>query len=212
MENEMTIPQLIGLLTSSDLIPDSTETRLDRQSGALRIRAKFANGECVDMDITGKKDIADIYDLFQENLKRVFARDCEYRDLLKLEIGKRYTILVESEFGLGVHAIQFTLEKIRVGRFAQYAHCIDLIIRIKRKRDPRVIQFYGKKSFAIFQNWIDINTDPLGPVDNSGPLSCRQSKYLSFDDRYMTDAVASAGETPLYQSVVPCRREKGGVR
>lgn len=212
MEDQTQLDALLEHLRTQKLRTATAEYHWDRPSGALCIRADFDNGTSFNFRLLAPNNAGTIRDLFQENLKARFAEECEYRDLLKLEVGKRYTILVESEFGLGVHAIQFTLERIQVGRFAQYSHCIDLIVWIKRKRDPRVIQFYGKKSYAIFQDWLEIDTDPLGPVDNSGPLPCRQSKYLSFDDRYMTDAIASAGVAPLYQNIISCRREKGGAQ
>lgn len=206
MENQNQIDYLIAHLRGEKLRTSTAEYRWERSSGTLIIRADFENGTEFKLQLPNPANAGTLRELFQENLKARFAEECEYRDLLKLEPGKRYTLLVDSEMGLGVHAIQFALETIRVGRFAQYAHCIELIVKIKRKRDPRVIQFYGKKSFAIFEGWLEINTDPFGPADTSGPLTCRRSKYLSFDERYMTDAIRAAGVKPLYEKTFPVYR------
>jgi hypothetical protein len=212
MENQQQVDALIEHLRTQKLNTKTAEYRWDRQSGALHLRADFDNGSVFTLCLLDQTHAGMIRDLFQDNLKARFAEESEFRDLLKLELGKRYTIIVENGFGLGVNAIQFVPVRIQVGRFAQHAHCIDLVIRIKRKRDFSVIKFYGKKSYAIFRDWLEINTDFLGPVDNSGPMPCRQSKYLSFDDRYMTDAIASAGVAPIYQNIVTCRPETGGAR
>lgn len=118
--------------------------------------------------------------------------------LQKLEIGKRYTILVENEMGFGVSAIQITLDSIRVGRYAQYDNCINLIFKRKGARSLSGIAFYGSKSFAIFEGWIELNTEPFGPAENHGVMTVRKMKYASCDERFMTDAIASSKSAPLF--------------
>jgi hypothetical protein len=206
MNDQNQIDSLVAHLRNEKLRTSTAEFRWERSSGTLFIRADFENGAIFALQLSSPTNAGTLRDLFQENLKARFAEECEFRDLLKLETGKRYTALLESEFGLGVHAIQFVLDTVRVGRFAQYAHCIDLIVKIKRKRDLQAFKFYGKKSFAIFDGWIEVNTDPFGPVDNSGVLPSRQSKYLSFDERYMTDAIRAAGVKPLCEKLFPVIR------
>ncbi len=203
METQEQITQLISHLQSQALVQSPSETWLDRQSGTLCVRATFESGEKFEVNVTEKDSISKVRALWQENLKSVFAKTSEDRDLLKLQIGKRYTVIVDSEMGLGVVATQIALQDIRVGRYAQYDNCIELIYKRKGARNLRGMQFYGKKPFAIFEGWIEVNTDPFGPEDRTGPLVCRQSKYLSFDDRYMTEAIASAGTPPLYSKLFP---------
>ncbi len=211
MENQKQLESLTEHLRSHKIRTSTAEYRWDRSSGALVLRAAFDNGTSFNFYVMNPPNAGEIRDLYQENLKARFAEESEFKDLLKLDLRKRYTILLESEFGLGVNSLQFTLERIQVGRFAQHAHCIDLVVQIKRKRDLRILKFYGRMSFALFDGWIEINTDPFGPVDTSGVLPSRQSKYASFDDRYMTDAIGSAGSAPLFQRVESHRREKGST-
>lgn len=206
MTDQNQLDSLIAHLRIEKLRTSTAEFRWERSSGTLFIRADFENGAVFTLQLSSPTNAGTLRDLFQENLKARFAEECEFRDLLKLGSGKRYTVLLDSEFGLGVHAVQFVLDAIRVGRFAQYAHCVDLIVKIKRKRDLRAFKFYGKKSFAIFDGWIEINTDPFGPVDNSGVLPTQRSKYLSFDERYMADAIRAAGRKPLYEKLYPVLR------
>ena len=208
MENQEQIKNLISHLQEHSLVLSPSETWLDRQSETLCVRATFENGEKFQVNVTEKDSIAKIRVLWQENLKTVFAKTSEYRDLLKLQVGKRYTVIVDSEMGLGVVATQIALQDIRVGRYAQYDNCIELIYKRKGVRNLRGMQFYGKKPFAIFEGWIEVNTDPFGHEDRTGPLVCRQSKYLSFDDRYMTDAIAMAGINPLYTKLFPTNRQE----
>lgn len=206
MTDQNQIDSLIAHLRAEKLRTSTAEFRWERSSGSLFVRADFENGTNFDLRLLQPENAGTLRDLFQENLKARFAEESEFKDLLKLKPGKRYTVLLDSEFGLGVHAIQFALDTVRVGRFAQYVHCVDLIVKIKRKRDLQALKFYGKKSFAIFYGWLEINTDPFGPVDNSGALPSRQSKYLSFDERYMTDAIRAAGVKPLYEKLYPVFR------
>lgn len=211
MENQDQINQLIEHLEKFDLVQAPSEKWQDRSSGILRVRASFENGQSFTLDIADRETIAKVNALFQTNLKRVFARTSEFRDLLNLKVGERYTIVVDSEIGLGVYAIQFKLDQIKVGRYAQYDNCVELIFKPKGKRNLRGLQFYGNKPFAVFPDWVNVNTDPFGPVDDSGPLSCRRSKYSSFDERYLTDAIRSSGVSPVYANLTPLR-SKGGVR
>lgn len=208
METQTTIARLISLLTSSDLVQAPSENWLDRQSGLLRVRATFTNGQSMSVDLTGKKDIADIQDLFQENLKKVFTRTSDFRDLLTLEIGKRYTLIVESEMGFGVGAIHFTLQSVRVGRFAQYDNCIELVFTPKKKRNLHSTKFYGKKDFALFDGWVDVDTNPFGPAEDQGIMTVRKMKYSSCDERFMSDAIASVKVAPLFMK----RFARGGAK
>ena len=198
MESQEQISQLIAHLQSQVLVQNPSETWWDRQSSTLCVRATFENGEKFVVNVTESESIAKIKTLWQENLKSVFAKTSEYRDLLSLQVGKRYTVIVDSEMGLGVVATNINLEAIKVGRYAQYDNCIELIYKRKGARQLRGMQFYGKKSFAIFEGWIAVNTNPFSPPKHDGIFVCQRSKYLSFDDRYLTDAIASAGVSPLY--------------
>lgn len=121
-----------------------------------------------------------------------------FSDLLNLEIGKRYTVLVENEMGFGVNAVQFTFHSSKLGRFAQYENAVEVIFTPKKKRNLRSITFYGKRDFALFAGWIDVNTDPFSAPEDQGVIVVRRMKYSSCDSRFMDDAIASVKTTPLF--------------
>lgn len=192
------INQLIEHLQTHDLVQSTSETWIDRSSDTLRVRASFENGASFTLDVSDRETIVRIRTLFQKNLMRVFARTSEFRDLLRLEVGKRYTVLVNNELGFGVSAVQITLDSIRVGRYAQYSDCINLVFKRKGARSLAGMAFYGSKSFAIFEGWVELNTDPFGPAEDQGPVIVRKMKYASCDERFMSDAIASAKVAPLF--------------
>lgn len=193
--------QLIAHFQNHELVPAQSECWLDRSAATLRVAAVFDNGTRFDLDITDRENIARVQIYFQEQLKRIFARTSEFRDLLKLELGKRYTVLVENEMGFGVSAVQITLDSIRAGRYAQYDNCINLIFKRKGARSLAGMAFYGLKSFAIFEGWVDLNTDPFGPAENQGPVTVKKMKYVSCDERFMSDAIATAKAAPLFSKL-----------
>lgn len=208
MENQ--ISQLIVHLESHALVQAPSEHWQDRGSGALRIRAVFDDGQSFTVNIHDKATILQVKALFQENLKKVFSKTSAFRDLFGLTVGDRYTVLVESEMGFGVHAVQMTLDSIKVGRYAQYDNCIDLIFKPKGKRNLHCIKFYGRKAFAIFAGWVNVNTDPFGPTEDLEPMTVKKMKYASCDDRFMTDAIASAGVAPIISKLFETNNTQGG--
>lgn len=193
--------QLIDHLQNHELVPAQSDCWLDRSSGTLRVAAVFDNGTRFDLDITDRENIVRVQIYFQEQLKRIFARTSDFRDLLKLESGKRYTVLVESEMGFGVSAVQITLDSIRVGRYAQYDNCVTLVFKRKGARSLAGMAFYGSKSFAIFEGWVELNTDPFGPAEDQGPVTVKRMKYASCDERFMSDAISSAKTAPLFSKL-----------
>ncbi|MGE3680269.1 MAG: hypothetical protein AB7G93_00995 [Bdellovibrionales bacterium] len=60
-------------------------------------------------------------------------------------------MLVPSAFGIGAVSMQITLEEVTVSAFAQYAESVQLIFKLKGKRNLRGIRFHGNKSCAIWR-------------------------------------------------------------
>lgn len=115
------------------------------------------------------------------------------------------------DFGF-CNSTQFTLEAIRVGRYAQYDHCVELIVKPKGKRNLRSIQFYGRKVFALWTDWIAVNTDAFGVPTQDGPLVTRTSRYLSCDERFLTDAISSVQQQPLITCLSKETNNQQGAR
>jgi len=122
----------------------------------------------------------------------------QFSDLLNLEVGKRYTVIVDNDMGFGVKAVQFTFHSSKLDRFAQYEHAVEVIFTPKKKRNLHSIKFYGKKDFALFEGWVDVNTDPFSVPEDQGIMVVRRMKYSSCDSRFMDDAIASVKATPLF--------------
>lgn len=122
----------------------------------------------------------------------------QFSDLLNLETGKRYTVIVDNEMGFGVNAVQFTFHSAKVGRYAQYENSVELIFTPKRKRNLHSIKFYGKKDFALFEGWIEVDTNPFGAPEDQGVMIVRKMKYSSCDSRFMDDAIASVNGAPIF--------------
>lgn len=121
----------------------------------------------------------------------------QFSDLLNLETGKRYTVIVENDMGFGVKAVQFTFHSSKLGRFAQYENAVEVIFTSKKKRNLHSIKFYGKKDFALFEGWVDVNTNPFSAPEDQGIMVVKRMKYSSCDSRFMDDAIASVKATPL---------------
>jgi hypothetical protein len=79
-----------------------------------------------------------------------------FSELKKLTPGKRYTFLVESTFGHGAHTIHMNLHAIKTCRFDQHQDCLEIHFKPRGKTRICQILFYGEKSFAVWDGWIDI--------------------------------------------------------
>ena len=194
MNNE--IAEFIQCLESEKLNTRDFHAWTDRQSGVYAVRASFIDGRKFAVHVTEAASINTIKTLSQVNLRAQFAEMSEFRELFNLTVGKRYTIASMGDFGF-CNSTQFTLEAIRVGRYAQYDHCVELIVKPKGKRNFRSIQFYGRKVFALWADWIAVNTDAFGAPSQEGPFIARRSRYLSCDERFLTDAISSVQQKPL---------------
>lgn len=122
----------------------------------------------------------------------------EFNELTNLEKGKRYTLLMMSDFGIGAHSMQFTLEDIKVSPYAQYLESVHLVFKLKGTRKLRGLRFYGSKSLAIWKGWQHVNTEAFTAPSVSGDFIVRKSRYPSFDNRYLTDAIECAASAPLF--------------
>lgn len=197
METNRNYLDLIQALENNELVYTGREIyRIDRTT--YKFTVVFRNGQVFDVASSDTSEINNLTNLIQVHLKNHFAKTSEYKDLLSLESGKRYTLLVMSDFGIGVHAIHLTMEKTKVGKYAQYSDALELIFKPKNKRILRVLQFYGKKEFAIWENWIAVDTEAFTKGEDTPFATVKRSKYPSFDKRYLTDAIASVSEKPLF--------------
>ncbi len=125
----------------------------------------------------------------------------DFAALTALVRGQRYTLLVMSGFGIGATAMQITLEDIRVSAYAQYPESVQVIFKQKGKRALQGMRFHGSTSVAVWNGWQDIATNAFTAPTISNGFVCRSGRYLSFDSRYLTDAVASATALPIFAKI-----------
>ena len=126
----------------------------------------------------------------------------DFAALTTLEAGERYTLLIMSGFGIGTIAMQITVESVKVGPYAQYSESVQVIFKSKGKRKLMGIRFHGSQSFAVWSGWVDVSTNAFTvPVATETGFIARQIRYLSFDIRYMTDAIASAATSPIFSKI-----------
>ena len=123
----------------------------------------------------------------------------QFHALTTLECDQKYTLLVMNAFGIGTNVIQLTLSEVKVSPYAQYAESVQLIFKPKGKRNLRGIRFHGSELCAIWKGWLDINSDAFeAPTLSESGFICGKSRYLSFDSRYITDAIESVPVSPLF--------------
>ena len=206
MENQIT--KFIQCLESKKLSTYDFHEWTDQQSGVYSLRASFADGEKFEIYVAEQDSAQIIKHLTQNNLQSQYLQMKEFEALCKLEKSERYTIASMSDFGF-CNSTQFTLEAVRFGRYAQYGHCLELIVKPKGKRLLRSIRFYNKKSFALCLNWISVCTDPFGPATRDDQLTVSKSRYPSCDERYLADAIASVSQKPLITNQPSTTSEKG---
>lgn len=125
--------------------------------------------------------------------------------LTSLKKGERYTLLTMSGFGIGVCASVFTLQDVKVSEYAQYSESVQLIFKLKGARTLQGMRFHGSKSFAIWKGWHNIKTDAFSSPEvtesNGTQVTVSRSLYSSFDERYLTDAIASVSTAPLFSKL-----------
>lgn len=197
MDKNTNYLELIEALKNEHFVYSGHEiNRIDRTT--YQFIVLFRNGQVFEVVCTNADEIRTLTDLIQIHLKQHFSKTSAFKDLLTLEAGKRYTLLVMSGLGIGAHAIHITMEKAKVGKYAQYDDSVELIFKPKGKRNLRAMQFYGRQEFVVWENWIDLNTEAFTQGKERPFVIVKRSKYASFDKRYLTDAIASTPIKPLY--------------
>ncbi|RNB59515.1 hypothetical protein EDM57_05075 [Brevibacillus gelatini] len=115
----------------------------------------------------------------------------EFREALEqLTEGRKVTIVKFSEFGFPV-VINTVINSATVKPYAQYSESLHIVHKHKRKRNQYVNIILPKDKLLIYDGWIDIDVENLTYNLNKRDdlISVRQSKYGSFDNQFMRDAI-----------------------
>jgi len=124
----------------------------------------------------------------------------KYEALKDLKPG-RYTIVGESEFGLGCWSRQVTVVAIELKRYAQYDDAVQIRFKKKGGRSLLGMNIYGCKSVLVYEGWVEVNIDPYGEtkVSQGGECVSRESRYASFDPRFIQDSKKSVKQEPVFE-------------
>lgn len=117
--------------------------------------------------------------------------------MVNLIPGKKYTFVGFSEFGFPL-SIQFVLNEIQIKKYAQYENIPHLIIRPKKCRSLRVKRIFPEDKFIIWEGWINPNVNMWDTSDKNG---FAQSKFISFSDGYLKEALTSVEQNPILAKV-----------
>lgn len=107
----------------------------------------------------------------------------------------------------GCYKIQGKVISVEVSGYAQYSHGVKLVLKPFRKKLARQYRFYGTPYYnnypAVYKGYVDVDTNPFTDKEISpNGTTVQTSKYLSGDERYLTDALASTTEKPVFSPPV----------
>lgn len=117
----------------------------------------------------------------------------------KLDVGKQYTLVSMGEFGFP-YAIQMKLTGVEATKYAQYDDAVQIDFIVKGKRKETGIRFYGSKKLVIWEGFVNPNVEMYGAAKVSNGMTVRESKWSSFDPRYIQTAINSVEQTPIVDS------------
>ena len=109
-----------------------------------------------------------------------------------LVLGNAYTFVYINDFGFPV-AMKCTLHGYEATTYAQHSDVMAFTVTEGRKRRQCKRLFYNQ-SLAIFSGWYDLPDDVLWvTLKEENGVTVRRSRYESFDERFLDDALARMG-------------------
>lgn len=126
--------------------------------------------------------------------------------LSALTAGSKVSIVRFSEFGFP-QLIHTVIEGVRVGKYAQYDDALYISHKTKRKRSVLTDVVLPYQNVTVFSGWIDFDIDSMSKITVKSDkfVTVKQSKYTSFDPRFMDDIKSSLSIIPLI--TINSRRE-----
>ncbi|PYE51617.1 hypothetical protein HUB98_06250 [Paenibacillus barcinonensis] len=150
------------------------------------VKAEFSSSPMADM----------LTEFMQANTTHVTEDQQEI--INKLELGHKVSIVKFSEFGFPqlTHTV---IESVKVDRYAQYENALYITHKPKRKRTNWVEIILPYQEVAVYDGWIDFDIDAISltTITSNQHITVKQSKYTSFDSRYMADIKSSLSISPL---------------
>lgn len=106
-----------------------------------------------------------------------------------LQPGGRYTLVYHNEFGFPV-AQKVTFWGYAMRTYAQHSDVVQLTVAYRGGKTQWLKLFIGYEPLLIFRGWQELPGSALWDVKRwSGDATMRVSKYESFSDQYIEDAL-----------------------
>lgn len=106
-----------------------------------------------------------------------------------LQPGGRYTLVYHNEFGFPV-AQKVTFWGYAMRTYAQHSDVVQLTVAYRGGKTQWLKLFIGYEPLLIFRGWQELPGSALWDVKrSSGDATMRVSKYESFSDQYIEDAL-----------------------
>ncbi len=188
--------EIIDTLRISDLILKSVNYFSPSRDGSYSFLGNFVNGSSFNLFIHNKEECKLLIEALKLKLHAQYSLTSQFKDFLQLKVGEKYTLAMMGDMGF-VFSRQFIFHSLEFGKYAQYTDSVKLIFKEKRKCNLAAITFYERKSFAIWAGFVEPNTDIYGGAKEEGGLIIQESKYLSCDSQYFTDALKSVDQKPF---------------
>ncbi|PYY28331.1 hypothetical protein [Paenibacillus illinoisensis] len=150
------------------------------------VKVEFSSSPMADM----------LIEYIETNAVEVTAAQQEVMDVLK--VGRKVSIVKLSEFGFP-QLIHTVIESIKVDRYAQYNNALYITHKPKRKRNTWTDVILPYQHVTVYDGWIDFDIDSASKVTlrSNERVTVKQSKYGSFDPRFIQDIQSILSVTPL---------------
>ncbi|MCP1185069.1 hypothetical protein [Paenibacillus sp. 1781tsa1] len=165
-------------------LADSNVTVTDELIEAVKV--EFTSSPIIDMLIEYKQ------------LNTVEITETQQVTLNKLEEGRKVSIVKFTEFGFP-QLIHTVVQSVKVDRYAQYDNALYITHKPKRKRSNWVEIILPYQEVTVYEGWIDFDIDAISltTITSNQHVTVKQSRYSSFDPRYMADIKSSLSISPL---------------
>ncbi|MCM3227548.1 hypothetical protein [Terribacillus saccharophilus] len=131
--------------------------------------------------------------------KDAYMYNRAYKHLVDM-LDEKITIVYFNAFGM-LGTINTRIKDVKVLSYAQFSDSLQIKHIPKRRRTIYTNLFSPSLTGTVFyRGWvnIDINEITMNATFNSSERSVRESKYMSFDKRYLTDVIKKHGE-PMFR-------------
>lgn len=175
-----------GYTQRREIIIDAADMREYGESG-FEVAALTEDGDELDMERCDTAEQAKAaFDALIQKYAGPLQRTIASADL---QPGGRYTLVFHNEFGFPV-AQKVTFWGYAMRTYAQHSDVVQLTVAYRGGKTQWLKLFIGYEPLLIFRGWQELPESALWDVKrSSGDTTMRVSKYGSFPDQYIEDAL-----------------------